>query len=132
MTRTIEIGTLVTDSAGGEYIYGGEYEHGDNGSRISIDLRNGGRSTIHTAAWYVAPVEAITPDPKDPRITARKVPREEREAIGQSKYGGPWYAFPEGLTYADDITPLAIEGQTKTKAVEKAARRLAIADWHEQ
>ena len=127
--KTIELGTLVTTADGREHAYGGPHDI-EGWESVSHDLRTG-QSTIKCAAYMVAPVGTVTPDPKDSRIEARKIAREDREAIGASKHDGPWFAFPAGLTFGNGVTPLRLSAGTKTRAVEKAARRLAIADWHE-
>lgn len=117
MSKSIEIGETVTDSHGSENTYGGESDHGPNRTTVKYDMRNG-TSTIYTSAANVIPTSELAElNTKDPRITATN-----DKANKPRTANGPWYIETPG--HAD-------WAKTKSAGITEAARRLAIADWHE-
>ena len=120
MSKDIEIGSLVIDASGCQYVYKGTHEVSGMSS-LTFDLRHGGTTGIHTDPDQVAPAEvAANVNLKDPRITVRKVTPKPRSAMG------PWHRH---VTLPG---PSENTGWHKTKrdAIHVAAHMLAIADWH--
>jgi len=119
MTKAIAVGTTVTDDTGREYRYGGGNEERASMFSISFDMRHGGLPTIKCGAGGVAPIGQVTTlDKKDPRIVWAN-----DKAGRPGTWTGTWRAQAE----CDEFPHWH---KTKTEALERAARRLAIADWH--
>ena len=119
MTKAIAVGITVTDDTGHEYRYGGEDEDRGGMTSISFDMRFGGLPTIKCSAGGVAPIGQVTTlDKKDPRIVWAN-----DKAGRPGTWTGTWRAQAE----CDEFPHWH---KTKTEALERAARRLAIADWH--
>lgn len=112
------IGTeVILTSSEGTYLYGGPGEHADS-IRISFSLR-GLPNVVTCDVSCVAPADTVI-DVKDPRVTVEKLPKK------RGYYDmGLWLP---GITYLPDWTPSA--KKTKREAVEYAARRVAIGDFH--
>lgn len=119
MAREITPGTIIINSDGERYIYGGPEEM-EGMDSISFNFGAGGLPTIKTDPSRIAPAAELPPvDLKHPSITARR-DRENRP----TSWGGDWRVQVVNL----DERPRW--HKTKTEGVKAAAHRIAIAAWH--
>ena len=120
MTHTIEKGTIITDSRGSQFIYGGQPEERDAGQvTVQFGIGSGQMPTMICNPSNVIPSEKLpTIDTKDRRIIVAN------DKNGRpTSWGGNWRAQAPC-----DIFPHW--HKTKTEALDHAARRIAIYDWH--
>lgn len=116
------IGTeVITTGQSGTFMWGGpDEDRGAGWSSISFSLR--GLPNVITCDFdMVAPADTVI-DTKDPRITIEKLPKKR-----DYQDAGPWLPRVDHPALAG-MRPTA--KKTKREAVEYAARRLAIADFH--
>lgn len=118
VAQTVSVGDLVL-TADGVYRWAGDADATPGMNTVSYSLRYGGVPRISIEADMVAPAALDSNlNLKDPRIIVEKN-KEGRPVT----WVGPWSAKLEGQEWST-------WQNTKKEAVLKAARRLAVQDWH--